>query len=375
VLGELILMTKHNLRLLDLYSDYLLSSFGATTATGLSRLLPEVSHDQITRFLSQEALTDKELWKLIKKEVRQIESPDAVLIIDDWVQEKPYSDESELVSWHDDHSTGHTVKGINILSALYLSREVSLPVGFELVQKTLLASDPKTGKDKWISPRTKNELARDLIARTAQRQIPFGFVLANIWFASAEKMVFIKQKARKEFVMPLKSNRRVALSEHDRNKGPSKSLSPLELKPRATLMLYLEGVPFPLLVSREVLRNEDGTEGSLILACSDTSLSAPALFTIYQRRWKVQEYHKSLKQNPALAKSPTKLPHTQQNHIFASLLAFCKLENYRTQTHLNHFALKAKLYHAALDSAFEQLQRLRDRCSLTPYHTLTAYGE
>ena len=39
--------------LLELYSDYLLSSFGATTATGLSALVDgAVSHDQVTRFLS-----------------------------------------------------------------------------------------------------------------------------------------------------------------------------------------------------------------------------------------------------------------------------------------------------------------------------------
>jgi hypothetical protein len=39
--------------LLDLYSDYLISSFAQTTATGLSLLLDnEYSHDQITRFLS-----------------------------------------------------------------------------------------------------------------------------------------------------------------------------------------------------------------------------------------------------------------------------------------------------------------------------------
>jgi len=172
-------MTKHNLRLLDLYTDYLLSSFGATTATGLARLVPEISHDQITRFLAQQPLTDKDLWQLIKQDVRAIASPDAVLIIDDTVEEKPYTDESELVTWHYDHSQGRLVKGINLLSALYYSRDVSLPVGFELIQKTLLTTDPKTGKDKWVSPRTKNELARDLIQRTVHKQIPFRFVLAG----------------------------------------------------------------------------------------------------------------------------------------------------------------------------------------------------
>mgnify|MGYP001476658139 CR=1 FL=1 len=43
--------------LLDLYSDYLISSFGQTSATGLSRLTDgAVSHDRITRFLSESAL-------------------------------------------------------------------------------------------------------------------------------------------------------------------------------------------------------------------------------------------------------------------------------------------------------------------------------
>lgn len=362
-------MTKHNLSLLDLYTDYLLSSFGATTATGLSRLLPEVSHDQITRFLAQQALTDKDLWKLIKAQVREVESEDAVLIIDDSVQEKPYTDQSELIAWHYDHSTGRTVKGINLLSALYFSRDVSLPVAFELIQKTILTTDTKTGKDKWVAPQTKNEMARAMIARVKQKHILFRYVLADTWFSSADNMVYIKKTANKDFVMPLKSNRRVALSELDRNKGRWKSLSSLNLQPGVCMTLYLEGVPFPVLVSRQVFINEDGKEGALILASSDTTLCASSLLAIYQKRWKVEEYHKSLKQNAALAKSPTRLPNTQQNHIFASLVAFCKLESYRLSTHLHHFALKAKLYQAAISTAFEQLKILKGGCpnaSITP---------
>ncbi len=113
-------MTEHNTRLLDLYTDFLLVSFGQTSATAMSRLLPDISHDQVTRFLSQQELTDKDLWKIVKPHVRQVQSPDAVLILDDTVQEKPYTDESELIAWHFDHSKNRSVKGINLLSALYL---------------------------------------------------------------------------------------------------------------------------------------------------------------------------------------------------------------------------------------------------------------
>jgi hypothetical protein len=51
--------------LLDLYTDYLISSFGQTTATGLSQLLDgKVSHDQVTRFLAS-AKTSGDLWRLV----------------------------------------------------------------------------------------------------------------------------------------------------------------------------------------------------------------------------------------------------------------------------------------------------------------------
>ncbi|MBM3179291.1 MAG: IS701 family transposase, partial [Chloroflexi bacterium] len=47
-----------NGKLLDLYSDYLISAFGQTSATGLSSLLNgEVSHDQTQRWLAGEKQT------------------------------------------------------------------------------------------------------------------------------------------------------------------------------------------------------------------------------------------------------------------------------------------------------------------------------
>ncbi|MEQ1546761.1 MAG: IS701 family transposase, partial [Methyloglobulus sp.] len=92
-----------NTELLEIVSDYLLSSFGQTTATGLSSLLDgAISHDQVTRFLSWDDYDSKLLWRHVKKTVREIEQEDGVLIFDDTIQEKPYTDENELVCWHFD---------------------------------------------------------------------------------------------------------------------------------------------------------------------------------------------------------------------------------------------------------------------------------
>ena len=70
----------------DLYTDYLLCSFGSVTATGLSELVDgAVSHDQITRLLASEEKRSAHLWRKVKSLVRQVQQPDGVLIIDDSV--------------------------------------------------------------------------------------------------------------------------------------------------------------------------------------------------------------------------------------------------------------------------------------------------
>ena len=63
----------------ELYTDYLISSYGQATATGLSALVDgQISHDKITRFLSKEDFISKDLWAFVKKDVRKIEDEDAV---------------------------------------------------------------------------------------------------------------------------------------------------------------------------------------------------------------------------------------------------------------------------------------------------------
>ena len=78
---------------LELYTDYLLSTFGAATATGLSAMVDgEVSHDRVSRFLAQRDYTSRDLWLQVKSTVRQVEDAEDVLIFDDTIQEKAWTD-------------------------------------------------------------------------------------------------------------------------------------------------------------------------------------------------------------------------------------------------------------------------------------------
>ncbi|MDQ2730618.1 MAG: transposase [Armatimonadota bacterium] len=347
----------------DLYTDYLISSFGQVTATGLSTLLNgSLSHDRVSRSLNGEILTSADLWHSVKPLVRQVQSEDGVLIFDDSVEGKPYSDESEIICWHWDHCVGRSVKGLNLLSALYYSKEVSLPVAFELITKTEWVTDKKTGKPKRAAKQTKNELYRQMLKTCVKNGLPFRYVLNDVWFASAENMVYVKAELGKDFVMPLKDNRKITQEPPSIPNRTYEAVSTLQLEANSTLTIWLEGVSFPLLLAKQVFTNEDGSQGVIYLVTSDTTLTYEQVIKIYQKRWKVEEYHKSIKSNLCFARSPTRTVRTQSNHVFCTLLAFVKLERLRLQTHCDHFALKAKLYQAALASAFEELQRLKANC-------------
>jgi hypothetical protein len=354
-----------NKSMLDLYTDYLISSFGPTTATGLSRLVDgEVSHDQVTRFLASPAKTSADLWRMVKPLIRQVESPAGVLIFDDSIEEKPYTDENDLVCWHWDHSKERHVKGINFLTAFYATETVSLPVAFDLVAKTEPYTDAKTGKAKRRSPLTKNARYRMLLQLCAHNQIKFAYVLNDSWYAASDNMKFIHLDLKKDFVMPLKANRKVALSEADQQAGRYVTVSSLDLPEGETRLIWLEEVAFALRLAKQVFINDDGSTGTLYLVTSDLTLTYDRMTSLYQKRFRVEGYHKSLKQNASLEKSPTRTETTQQNHFFASVCAYVKLEGLKLKQGVNHFALKSKIYLSALKSAYAELVKLNPQ-SLT----------
>jgi len=350
-------MNKENL---ELYTDYLLSTFGYATATGLSRMVDgQVSHDEITRFLSGEEYTSKDLWLEVKPTVRQVERDDGVLIFDDTVQEKPYTDENEVMCWHYDHSKGRAVQGFNLLNCLYHVNDISIPVAFELIKKPAEYCELKTHKRKRASLVTKNELMRAMLQVCVQNQLKFRFVLFDIWFSSKENMCYIKETVKKDFVCALKGNRLVAMSEEDYQ---AKRFTPIEELPwleETVFTGWLKDVPFPVRFVRQVFTNKDGSTGILYLACSDTTMTRGQILAAYQKRWPVEVFHKSLKQNAALGKAPVRRVVTQNNHVFAVLYATFKLERLKMKQHLNHFALRAHLYLKAIRVAFDELQALK----------------
>jgi hypothetical protein len=346
---------KHDL--IELYSDYLLSSFGKTTATGLSNLSDDAySHDQVTRLLSTNQFTSRTLWGYVKPVVRQVEKPDGVLIFDDTIQEKPYSKENALNTYHFDHTKNRTVKGINLLNAHYHAGDASIPVAYELIEKTIQYTDLKTRKIRRKAERTKNQMLRDMVKVCCQNNLLFRYVLADSWFCSNENMMFIRHGCDKHFLMAMKSNRKVSLTLEDKQDGHSQRIDTVDFPEEKPVKGWIAGIDFPVLLFRQVFKNKDGSTGILYLVCSDLDCDAKNLKTIYKKRWKVEVFHKTLKSNASMAKSPAHTVKTQSNHVFLSIYSAFRLETLSLKLKVNHFQLRAKIYMTALRASFEQLR-------------------
>lgn len=356
--------------LFDLYTDYLIAQMGPATATDMSRLLDQsVSHDQISRFLGHQQLTQKDYWKCIKPLIRRIETPLGLIRVDDTIEEKPHSTENDIIAWHWDHSKNSHVKGINIINFLYGSaplgatRPISIPVAFEIVEKTEQFYDSKAKKVKRRSPRKKNEIVRERLRILHHyNKVQFRYVLWDSWFSTNDNFNLVHEELNKYFVAALKGNRKVALSWEDKLAGKFYQVQELdELEGRCT-MVWIKGLGFPVTLTKRVFTNKDRSTGEQYIVTNDLELCDAALLsTTYDERWEVEVLHRGLKQNVGLDRSPTKNEITQANHIFAAMIAWAKLEVLSLKHQIGHYAIKYKLYVNALKASFAKLQELKQQ--------------
>ena len=237
-----------NTRLLDIYTDYLICQNKYATATGLSELMPnEISHDQVTRFLNGNLMGSKELWAYVKSDVRQHETVSGgVLILDDTIEEKPYTDENEIMCWHHCHTKGRHIKGVNILSCLVRYGDITFPVGYEIVHKDVQFCDVATKQLRRTASVTKNEHFRSLVGQCYKNQVAFDYVLADNWFGAKENLDYIHHNLKKQFIIGLKSNRTVALSEDAKIRGKFQQIETLDMEDGRCKIVWLKGNSFPI---------------------------------------------------------------------------------------------------------------------------------
>ncbi len=169
----------------------------------------------------------------------------------------------------------------------------------------------------------------------------------------------IHNDLNKSFIIRTKSIRTLALSKNDAKSGRFTKVRDSESKKNVTYTGYLIALDFPVRLLKKGFKNENGSTVLLYLISNYMTSSAEHLYEDYQKWWRIEEFHKSYKQNASLAKSPTRTVRTQTNHVFVSIIYYYKLEILKLKTKLNHFSRKYKLILRANQIALKELQIMK----------------
>ncbi|MFZ2727038.1 MAG: hypothetical protein WAX77_12350 [Methylococcaceae bacterium] len=86
--------------------------------------------------------------------------------------------------------------------------------------------------------------------------------------------------------------------------------------------------------------------------------SIDTINSLYQKRWKVALFHKSLKSNANIEKSFAHTIKTQSNPVLSNVYAVFKLECISIHSNLNHFAIRAKLYSFSIKAVMRSYAEL-----------------
>jgi hypothetical protein len=147
----------------------------------------------------------------------------------------------------------------------------------------------------------------------------------------------------------------VAASGPEREKGRFTRIDQMEIPDENPLPVYIKDLKFPVVVYKQVFKNKDGSTGVRYLVTNDKTMNGDRFKTFYKKRWSVEVYHESIKQNTSIGSSPAHTERTQSNHVFASIYACAKLELAKLKHGYNHFAIKSQIYLASLKRAMELL--------------------
>ena len=306
------------------YIDFLIATPKVCSALEAARVQPDPAdapaHDAFTRLLHRLEPDPQALWLEAQPQVRNAEG---FLVLDDSTLDKLYAHKIELVTRHWSGKHHAVVKGINLLTVLWTDGDRHLPCDYRLY-------------DKSRDGLTKNDLFRELLQAAHERGFKPQCVVFDGWYSSLENLKAIRGHGW-TWLTRLKSNRGVNL-----NRQGVRAVAEVELTASGT-EVYLPGYGL-VRVFRIV-----ATDGSTThWATNDLTMTALTRLQIGESSWKIEEYHRGIKQYCGVERAQVRAARAQRNHIGFALRAFLRLEHHCYTTGISWFEAKTAIIRDAV---------------------------
>lgn len=242
------------------------------------------------------------------------------LIVDDTVASKPFARNIDLARLQYSGREHTQVNGIDIVNLLWTAGDAYIPVDYRVY------APMHDGKGK-------NEHFREMLDKAAKRHFSPRYVLLDSWYSGLKNLKAIRHKGW-QWITNLKGNRLVSVT-----RGTSQPVSDLGLDDGTVKHVWLNGYGEVVVAKLVISHNE-----VRYLASSDTSLTDDdELVQHWRQRWDIEEFHEGLKQTTGVGNCSAQRAHAQREHIFASMVAFLKLERIRQRTGQTWYEQKAEI--------------------------------
>jgi hypothetical protein len=251
-----------------------------------------MSHDQFQEFLASEWDSQKILWEKAKP---LIDRKRGYLVFDDTLLDKPYSNKMNPVYWQWSGNHKAVMKGINKTTLLWTDGKARIPFDFRLYDK---ANDGKT----------KNVLAREMIFHARERGFEPELTMFDSWFSGKDNLKQL-QEYNWKFLSEVKCNRTI----------DGRRVDELEI-PELGKIAHLKSFG-TIKVFKKPFRNE-----WRYYVTNDLKMTFEQFKEHWENRWKIEEYHREVKQFCQIARCQARLKQSQEHHIVCSMVAFLKFE-------------------------------------------------
>jgi putative transposase len=283
------------------YIQFLLASQQQFTCTEAARVQPTQpdapAHDAFNRLLTDNPPDPDTLWL----EARPRIGPDeGILVLDDSTLDKPYARKIDLVGWHWSGNHHAVVKGINLLTLLWTDGDQHIPCDYRIYDK------PHDGL-------SKNDLFGQLLRRAKERGLNPKCVCFDSWYSSLANLKLIRS-LNWTWLTRLKSNRLVRV-----DFGVPQAISTVEI-PEGGREVHLPGYG-SIKVFRVAARNGDTD----YWATGNLGMDALTRCQYGEFSWRIEEYHRGLKQFCGVQRCQARRAQAQRNHIGLSIRAFLRL--------------------------------------------------
>lgn len=314
----------------ELYCQFLIAAQTNFTATNLSNHTSDIAHDSVTRFLSGTKLTPRTLWDYAKP---MVNLTNGILVIDDTVLDHWYGEDIELVKWQYSGTHHRVVRGIGVITLLW-SRKNSddhIPTDFRIYYP---ATDGKT----------KNQHVRDMLHPARYRGFTPQVVVMDSFYASVDTLHKI-QDCGWMFVAGVRQNRIVF--EISGGKATKYSVETIDI-PEGGIIVRLKEYGMVRLFKLVA------TNGKVeYVVTNNINSSHPDVRDAYAGRWKIEEFHRGLKQTTGVEMCQSRTQRSQRTHIFCSILTFLAFERKRLEETISWYEAKRTIIS---DSIFSYLK-------------------